>query len=226
LSTINYNIWTVDPYIYKATSSGLEIYDYDSEVLINQISHAAGVNSVWADTNYVYYGTADVGLYRATVSGGSPAVYKQYPDLLSNNVLYLHGNDDYLSIATASGVDSYKISTDDRISTVTSGTPEKCYQTAGQEHYFYTNGTPIKFGGLFHSIYNWKYVKHIELNGPIPLDGYQYTLTLTLDDVYKHQLRLCQGVRLKQHQMLAPIPESQRELEYHYLVTHVYHSHN
>lgn len=197
MSTVKRNIWTVDPYIYKATSSGVDVFDFDSTDFIATIFHPAGVNSVWADDDYVYMATPDAGVYRATVSGFSAGPYKQYPDLLSNNVLYLHGSGDYLAIATVSGVDSYRISTDDRISTTISGIPDKCYQTAGQEHYFYVNGSDTLFVGTYYSIYNWKYVKHIELDGPIPLEGYQYTFTLSLDDVYSnsygYDIRVIQG---------------------------------
>lgn len=198
MSTVNTNIWTHQPYIYQATSSGTDVFDYDTEALVTHIPYAAGVNSVWADDTSVYMGTTNSGVYEAAVGLWTAIPYKQYPDLLSNHVLYLHGSGDYLAIATVSGVDSYNTDTNARMSTVTELAPYKCWQTSSGAHYFYENGSEeTNLGGLHYSIYEWKYIKHIELSGPIPDDNYHYRITFTEGDLYTNSyqtdVRVLQG---------------------------------
>ena len=145
MPSIKRNIWTVDPYVYQATSSGLNVHDLSSEALINFISFAGGVNSVWANDQYVYIATTVSGIYRSTVTtitGTSAAFnpYKTYPDITDNEVNYLHGNGDFLCASTVSGVDRYRISDGYRVSE--SGTDaQKCYQTSVGDYYYAVNLT-------------------------------------------------------------------------------------
>lgn len=139
---INRNIWTHEPYVYRSTANGVEIYDYESGNIVGHITNPVDVNSVWADDNYVYIASTASGIYRITVttfSGSYTAsLFGEYPEILSNEVNYIHGSGDYLCIASVSGIDSYNLLTDDRISTTISGIG-KCFQTSSGRHYFFVN---------------------------------------------------------------------------------------
>jgi hypothetical protein len=62
------------------------------------------------------------------------SVYKQFPDISSNEVLDIHGNGDYICAITSSGIDEIKISTGDRYYTTVSGA-SRCFQTTSGIYY-------------------------------------------------------------------------------------------
>lgn len=136
---INRNIWAVDPYVYKATASGLEVYDLASESLISFTFFGGGINSVWANDSYVYVATTSSGIYRSSVSGTLAfSTYKSYPDITNDYIIYLHGSGDYLCATTISGVDRYKFSTAGR-EFVEVVEPYKCFQTSTGDYYYVVN---------------------------------------------------------------------------------------
>lgn len=137
------NIWTKGFYIYKATSSGIGVYDLATEALVSTAHWNGGINSVWANNTYLFMGTMNSGILWLPIStiSGSPNVtnqlliYKSCPDITDNNVNYLHGVGDYLCITTVAGVDHINMVTDDRIYTTISGA-QKCHQTKSGRFYY------------------------------------------------------------------------------------------
>jgi hypothetical protein len=182
------NIWTYDPYVFKATSSGLAVFSLSSESLINFVGFDGGVSSVWADSQYVYVGTSVSGVYRcstATVSGATTlSPYKTYPDITSNLINYIHGKGDYICIATASGVDNYKISTDVRDYSSNENV-SKCFQTSNGDYYFSINPSQNVFG-LDHNLFYWEHIREVTLSGTIPEDDYSlyFEIPLIPSDIY------------------------------------------
>lgn len=182
------NIWTLDPFVFKPTTSGLSVFGLVSEALVNFIPLAGGINSVWADEQYVYLGTSVSGIYRcptSTVSGATTLTpYKTYPDITSNEVNYIHGKGDYLCATTASGVDRYKVSTDDREYVEVAG-PGKCFQTSNGDYYYVVNRSlPVE---LEDNLYNWKYAKTVELSHPTEVGGAGFTFEIPMtqpDEIY------------------------------------------
>lgn len=141
MTAINRNIWSLDPYVYKATASGLEVYDLASESLLTFTFFAGGINSVWANSQHIYVATTNSGIYRSTASGTpSFSVYKEVPNITHNTVNYLHGAGDYLCATTESGVDRYTLSSASRETTTVSG-PYKCFQTSVGDYYYVVNTT-------------------------------------------------------------------------------------
>lgn len=137
------NIWTVDPYVYEATASGLNLYDLASLSLINYVSISGGVNSVWANTQDVYVATTASGIYKCSVTtvtgvGAAFTVYKEYPDITHNQVDYIHGSTSYLCAVTLSGVDRYKLSDGTRVYEVVDSA-DKCYQMNNGDYYYSVN---------------------------------------------------------------------------------------
>lgn len=148
------NIWTQSSFIYASTASGVNVYNLDPVSLLNFVEYD-GTSGVWADDFYMYMATNNSGIYRCDVTTITGAytleIYKQYPDITSNNVYYVHGNSNYLCTTTMSGVDHYNINTDFRVYTTLSGV-SKCFQTArGEFYYTYNDSTN---GSELHTIYD------------------------------------------------------------------------
>lgn len=154
-----YNVWTNDPFIYKATVSGIKVYDFETGSLLNFIEHIY-TSSVWANDEYMYLATSVSGIYRCevpTVTGTTTlAPYKQYPEITSNCVYCIHGNGDYLCATTISGVNHYDLTTGSSIYTTLSDTG-KCFQTARGEFYYSYNppGADKELHVVYDNISNW-----------------------------------------------------------------------
>ena len=184
---INRNIWTVEPYVYKATLSGVDVYDLSSNSLISSSAIAGGANYVWANDQHVYAATSGIGLCRSQSSLPlSFSTYKTYPEITSDIVNCVHGNGDYLCATTVSGVDRYNTLTDDRVYNNISNAC-KCFQVSNGDYYYTTNDfSPIM--GLESSIFEWPRSRRYTLSSPIAVDGYQYYFEIPstqTDNIYE-----------------------------------------
>jgi len=143
MGTSYYNTWINDPFIYKSTISGVNVYSLGggSLSLLGFIGYE-NTSSVWADDNYVYIATSVSGIYRCDVSTVTGTVtltpYKQYPEITSNYVYGIHGGGNYLCATTEFGVDHYDLTTGSGIHTTLSGV-NKCFQTEPGEFYYSYN---------------------------------------------------------------------------------------
>ena len=109
-------IWTDNTYVYAATTDGLNIVQLESEQAYAHITYKGGFNSVYADDTYVYLATPSSGVKyfpKTCISGSTDDPYElitclsdylKEPDILSNQVRYIHGNNGHLIMSTASGV--------------------------------------------------------------------------------------------------------------------------
>jgi hypothetical protein len=138
------NLTVNSNYLFKTTSSGIEIYNssYSGIGFISSGHVVFGYyfNAGHANDDYLYIGTNNSGIVRSPMSSiasgvyNNLSVYKQFPDILSNEVLDIHGNGDYICAITSSGVDEIKISTGDRYYTTVSGA-SRCFQTTSGIYY-------------------------------------------------------------------------------------------
>lgn len=153
------NIWTDDPYIFRATSSGVSIYSTATENVVAIVQYGTGINSVWSNDDYLYMGTTNSGILWLPISVISGTydltnqlnIYRDYPDITNNYVNYLHGNGDYLCITTISGVDHINLTTSSGIYTTVSGA-RKCYQTKeGRFYYCFTDDLNV----IYNNTQNW-----------------------------------------------------------------------
>jgi len=132
------NMCTKVPYIFSCSVSGVNVYDIDTLSLINNIE-IDKLNTVWTDENYLFAGTSNSGIYKfdlSTITSNPIAeIYKQYPNLTSNNVRHLNGAGNYLCAVTSSGVDRYTINTGSRKFVNIVGA-NKCFQTSTGDFYF------------------------------------------------------------------------------------------
>lgn len=109
-------IWTDDIYVYAATTDGLNIIELESESAYAHVTYSGGFISVWSDANKVYLATPEAGvkyINKPCISGSTISPYElitcltdylNEPDILSDQVRYLHGNNGHMIFSTASGV--------------------------------------------------------------------------------------------------------------------------
>jgi len=109
-------IWTDRTYVYAATTDGLNIIDFESELAYAHVTYSGGFNSVWASVSGVYLATPAHGvkyIEKTCISGSTSSPYElavclrdylNEPDILSDQVRYIHGNNGHMLISTASGV--------------------------------------------------------------------------------------------------------------------------
>lgn len=187
--TINRNLWAADPYVFKATAAGVNVFDLETESLLSYAVFPGGATSVWSNDDHLYMATSVSGVYRAPLSTVTGTItltpYKSYPDITANDVNYIHGAGDYLCVATASGVDRIKISTDDREYHTTTDV-SKCFQNSNGDYYYIINPYD-NITGLDDNVFGWNYGRVIELSRPISEDNYQLKLELPLtqpDDIF------------------------------------------
>lgn len=149
----NRNVWINEPYIYGATTSGVNIYSSVSESQVAEIIYPPGINSVWANDDYLYMASPDSGILRLAVTNISgnynvtPFIvgYKNFPNLTSDYVNYLHGAGDFLCATTASGVDHFNTISGTRIYTTTVSNPTKCAQSSSGEFYYVDNNLKVVY---------------------------------------------------------------------------------
>lgn len=153
------NIWTDDTYIFKATSSGANVYDIGTGTTVAIVQYGTGMSSVWSDDTYLYMGTTNSGvlwLPISVISGSYDltdqlSIYKGYPDITNDYVNYLHGAGNYLCVTTISGVDHINLTTNSGICTTVSGA-RKCYQTEdGRFYYCFTDDLNV----VYDNTQNW-----------------------------------------------------------------------
>lgn len=183
------NICYNNSYVFKPTAAGVNIYNADSESIVNQVALSDGANSVWANDDYFYIATSSSGIYRCpsnTISGIlMPESYKIFPDITHNCVNYIHGNGDYLCAVTASGVDQYKLSDGTREYKILENI-SKCFQMSNGDYYFTVNSF-YDAPNLDDNIYKWNYGRVVELSTPVPEDDYQFVFEIPKtqpDDIY------------------------------------------
>lgn len=147
-----FSMWSDENYVYVATSSGSEIYDIVSEEKYAYINYFSGFTSTWASNEQVFLGTTASGIKyinKTCISGNiyNPvelstclnnfSTFTPYHNLTSDNIRYIHGNDDLLMCCTDLGIDVIKAEPQGyRSSTTISGGAEKCFMT--QNGFYYT----------------------------------------------------------------------------------------
>ena len=142
-----YQVWTDESYVYAATISGLDIISIETETSYSYVSFYGGFTSVWASDNRIFVGTNDAGikvLSKEDIIPGDITVsledYVLWPDINSNNINYLHGNDSKIICCTLSGVDiirrdSFYIT---HYLTPPGFVPKKCFVTPKFDYFYYT----------------------------------------------------------------------------------------
>jgi len=134
------NIWSTENFIFKSTVSGINIYN-TTGLFLGIISYL-NTTSVWADNNYLYISTTNSGVIRSPMSSISGSVYddlniyKNYPDINNEYVNYVHGDGNYLCVATISGAHIFDLTTESGVYSNTLIAANKCYQLSDRTSYY------------------------------------------------------------------------------------------
>lgn len=143
-------IWTDDYYVYAAIDFGLDIIDIVTEMKIAYIDYNTGFKTVWANDDKIFLGTTNSGikyLDKTCISGSIMTPYdlgsclSDYVTpygITSNNIRYVHGNNDKLVCCTASGVDVFKMDPQGYRSYTTVSGASKCFMTSTGKFYYTT----------------------------------------------------------------------------------------
>ena len=131
----------------------MEIFNADisTESCIAYIEYGGGINSIALCNDLLFLATTNSGIYAlptSTITGTNiytpddltPYIYnfKDYPDITSSNVSYLHSSGDYLCCVTSAGVDHFNFGTSSAHSRsyATISGVEKCWQTSTGRFYY------------------------------------------------------------------------------------------
>jgi len=142
-------IWTDNKYVYAATSSGLAIVDIELEQQISFATNREGYTTVWTDDEKILVGSSRGIKVMDKENVGPEEVflylqdYARTPDITSEDVRYIHGNENKLICCTAEGVDVFwRNSTGYRVYTELSGA-KKCFATPNNYFYYTVSGTSV-----------------------------------------------------------------------------------
>jgi len=178
----NRNVWINEPYIYGATTSGVNIYSSATENKVAVAEYPTGINAVWADDSYLYMATTNSGILRlpvAVISGTFNVTshivgYKNFPNITSNNVSYLHGAGEFLCATTISGIDHFNTVSGTRIYTTVVSNPTKCFQNSNGYFYYVDNNLHV----MYDNSGNWMSPDYTYTKGDIIPSG------VTINDLY------------------------------------------
>jgi hypothetical protein len=141
--------------------------------------------AVWANDSYIYMSTLASGVYRSTISGAASS-YLTEPDIVSNDTVYLHGNDDYLCVTSVLGVDRYNLATSSGIHTFDTGI-HKCYQTTSGTLYYLENnlffGLDESSSGIDGDLRRWQYYTYMSFL-PTTVSATQVRVNIQYDFPY------------------------------------------
>lgn len=159
-----YQTFMDENYVYAVTNSGLDLYDVVSEELYSYIDYSDGFTTVWASDSAVYLGTSSSGIKHLTKTCISGSVvspydlssclndYLNYPNITSDSITYIHGNDGYFMCCTDIGVDAIH---DFRSYTTVSGA-RKCFMTSTGKFYYTVEESSEWFvNRMNHSLCDW-----------------------------------------------------------------------
>jgi hypothetical protein len=160
-------IWADSTYVYVTTSSGFSIVEIESEQKYAQLTYSGGFTTVYSDDDKVYLGTNNNGIKyinKTCISGSiiSPIElasclndYVEQP-LTSNEIRYIHGNNEFLMCCTSVGVDVIKKEPHGYRSYTTTSGAKKCFMTSTGKCYYSTlSGTSWKLNRVNISLTDW-----------------------------------------------------------------------
>ncbi len=185
--TLN-QVWIDDSYVYAATTEELSIIDIESELKYAYIE--GNFNTLWANDTRIFLGTASgiQYLYKTCISGSiaSPydlvdCMYDYYPPYgtTSNNVRYIHGNDDFIMWCTDLGVDVYKLEPNGYRSYTTTNGTQKCFMTSTGKFYYTVSGIEWTLSRVDRSLVDWVIPDYSYITGSGIIDS-----GLSINDVF------------------------------------------
>ena len=159
-------IFSSTNYIYSAATKGLQIYDYNANLLCTKKIDNKKVKTVWGNNTNLYIGTQD-GLYTITHDdpcNNTPVIYNT--NLSSNNINYVHGISNELFICTDSGVEYIHQNCNPAIHTKTNITgAKKCFLTKNAGYYITTSSGKDTLNKIKSCLCDWSVPDKIYTTG-------------------------------------------------------------
>lgn len=158
-------IWKDSDYVYTVTSLGLNIFDINTTNKVASVNNSYGFTTIWGNESFIYLGTSSEGLKyleKTTISGGNLSSnlknYNYTYNTTSNNIKYIHGYADTLSVVTSSGIDILRNRTQGYKSTFFNEYVTKCFITSKNELYYIIQDTvPNGVYKVNSSLCDWQY---------------------------------------------------------------------
>ncbi len=164
-----YQVYVDLNYVYSATASGLDVYNIESENLTARIPYLDGFNSLCGNDDRLYLATSASGIKyveKTCVSGNDNNPYNlsqclnDYNDftITSNNIKYIHCNDDLLMCCTDVGVDVIASGTLGHYRThlIPGADAHKCFITStGKAYYTTISGSDETIDVVYNTSFNW-----------------------------------------------------------------------
>lgn len=154
-----YQVWMDQVYAYAVTSVGLNIIDLETGNNVSYINSIGGFTTIWGNTDTIYVGTPDDGIKyidKTTISGNSASPYdlethlveyNYYYNVSSDEILYIHGNENTIVVVTTSGIDILNNGINGYKSTTYNENVTKCFMTTEFETYYIIQDAPDE--GIF-----------------------------------------------------------------------------
>jgi hypothetical protein len=185
-----YQIWSDVNYVYAATAEGLDIYDILTESRDAYITYNGGFSTVWGNDDRVFVGTTNSGVkyFNKTCTSGLGDVTSclsefsdltYYSTLTSNNIKYIHGNDDVVLCVTDAGIDVVKIDPQSYRSYTTTVSGYKGFMTSTGKFYYTVSGTQEAIHRVDSSLWDWITPNKSYLTG-----GGIFESGITINDIF------------------------------------------
>jgi len=160
---ILYQIYSLNNYIYAACSTGLNIFEINSNTKCSFINFENGFTTVAGNSNKLYVGTTSSGIKCLDITSVSGNITSPYDltnhlydfntlNITSNSIKYIHTHNNKFTVCTSSGIDYYIKSTNPEIHSQTfiSGA-EKCF-TTNKSLYYTISSTNNTNSGIEYSL--------------------------------------------------------------------------
>lgn len=166
-------------FIFSNTSSGVAVYGLDFGPL--GVINTTSVNCIYATEDSLYLATTNSGILYLPVASiydgvfNDLLIYKQFPDVLSNNIHYIHGSENYLLVTSDQGIEQFDLVNYTRIYNESSKDASICFQTSSGGFYYVTS----EVLDVFYNFGAYKII--ISLTGSTSIANYQLKIVLTSD---------------------------------------------
>jgi len=161
--TIN-QVWADSDYVYTATTEEFTVFD--GELKSAYITYSGGFTTIWANDDTVFLGTNNGAKYvnKSCISGSTSSPYdlshclNNYVSIhgaTSDNIRYIHGNDDLMMWCTDSGIDVYKLEPYGFRSYTAVSDTRKCFMTSEGTFYYTISGSEWSLNRVDSHLTNW-----------------------------------------------------------------------
>ena len=150
-------------YVYKIDNYTLSLYTTAGSV-ITEVSYNVLLTAIWGNDSLLFIGTQGSGVFYIDKSilddsyefiYENTNIYKEEPDINSNNITHIHGTGDYVAFCTESGVDFFKIEPQGYHSSTTCTGIGTCFVLEERDLFYTVSGSSGFYMCEIDPIINW-----------------------------------------------------------------------